>query len=216
MTRDHQQQPVRTAGSSLDEAEAAVILVHGRGATAQSIMAMADEFDTQKIAYRAPQATENSWYPNSFLAPVDQNEPGRSDGIDTITTIIDDITDAGLACRRILLAGFSQGACLASEYVARHPRQYGGLAALSGGLIGDTIDINDYEGDLAETPVFLGCSDVDPHIPEERVHTTADVLEKLNADVTTRIYEGMGHGIDRDELEYLSNMIAALTTPPTD
>jgi len=147
------------------------------------------------------------------LAPVERNEPGRSSGLQAISDAIDAATDAGIPIERIMLLGFSQGACLASEFVARTPRRYGGLAALSGGLIGEAIDPDDYlenDPDLEDTPVFLGCSDVDPHIPEERVHETADVPESMNADVTKRLYEGMGHGINEDEMAFVSGMVAAL------
>jgi phospholipase/carboxylesterase len=199
-----------TAGTSLDEAEAAVVLVHGRGATARSIVTMAEGFHRPGVAYLAPQANRNTWYPNPFTAPVESNEPGRTSGLQAIADAISAATDAGIPTERVMLLGFSQGACLASEFVARNPRRYGGLAALSGGLIGETIDPDDYDGDLDRTPVFLGCSDVDPHIPEERVHASADVFERLNADVTKRLYPGMGHTINGDESEHVSAMVADL------
>lgn len=118
--------------------------------------------------------------------------------------------DAGIPTERVMILGFSQGACLASEYIARNPRRYGGLAVLSGGLIGESVDQDDYQGDLDGTPVFLGCSDVDPHIPEERVHKSAGIFEQLNGDVTKRLYEGMGHGINQDEIDHVSGMVASL------
>jgi phospholipase/carboxylesterase len=199
-----------TAGAPLEAAEAAVVLVHGRGATAESIVQLADEFYHHGVALLAPQAARNTWYPNSFLAPVEANEPGRSSGLQAIDDAIETANDAGIPTERVMLLGFSQGACLASEYVARNPRRYGGLAVLSGGVIGPEGTEMDYEGDLAGTPVFLGCSDVDPHVPEERVHETAEVFEAMAAEVTTRIYEGMGHGVNEDEIEYVSGMVAAL------
>jgi phospholipase/carboxylesterase len=174
---------------------------------------MAEEFDYDDIAYLAPQAARQEWYPQSFLAPVEQNEPGRSSGLEVIGSLVADAGEAGVPCERVLVSGFSQGACLASEFVARNPVRYGGLAALSGGLIGETIDRADYAGDLEETPAFLGCSDVDPHIPEERVHDTAAVLDDLGSDVTTRIYEGMGHTVNEDELGHVDGMIEALLEP---
>jgi phospholipase/carboxylesterase len=210
MTGPHQNQPTMTAGARLEDAEAAVVLVHGRGATAQSILQMADEFRREGVALLAPQAAGNEWYPNSFLAPVESNEPGRTSGLEAIAAAVDGAVAADIPVDRIMLLGFSQGACLASEFLARHPDRFGGLAALSGGLIGESIDPTEYDGDLEGTPVFLGCSDVDPHIPEERVHDTADVFERLGADVTTRIYEGMGHGVNEDELDFVSEMVAAL------
>lgn len=209
----HQNQPLVTDGTPLEDAEAALVLTHGRGASARGMVQLANEVLEEGVAVLAPQATRQTWYPNSFLAPVEQNEPGRSSGLQAIADAIDEAADAGIPRERIMLIGFSQGACLASEFVARNPRRYGGLAALSGGLIGEKIDPEEYasdDADLAETPVFLGCSDVDPHIPERRVHETADVLEAMNADVTKRLYEGMGHGINDDELATVSKMVAAL------
>ncbi|AZH24544.1 alpha/beta hydrolase [Haloplanus aerogenes] len=210
MDGPHQNQPLVTAGTPLDEADAAVVLVHGRGATARSIVQMAQQFHHEGVAYLAPQAQRNTWYPNPFTAPVETNEPGRTSGLQAIADAIGDANDANIPTERVVLLGFSQGACLASEFVARNPDRYGGLAALSGGLIGETIDPDDYTGDLEGTPVFFGCSDVDPHIPEERVHESADVFERLHADVTKRLYPGMGHTINQDEADQVSAMIAAL------
>ena len=210
MSGPHHGQPLVTAGTSLDEAEAAVVLVHGRGATARSIVRMAEPFHRPGVAYLAPQANRNTWYPNPFTAPVESNEPGRTSGLRAIADAVDEANAAGIPTERVVLLGFSQGACLGSEFVARNPRRYGGLAALSGGLIGETIDPADYEGDLEGTPVFFGCSDVDPHIPEERVHASADVFERLGADVTKRLYPGMGHTINQDESEYVAAMVADL------
>jgi phospholipase/carboxylesterase len=210
MSGPHQDQPLVTAGTPLDEAEAAVVLVHGRGATARSIVRMAQQFHREGVAYLAPQANRNTWYPNPFTAPVESNEPGRTSGLQAITDAIEEAAAAGMPTERVMLLGFSQGACLASEYVARNPERYGGLAALSGGLIGEAIDLEDYGGDLERTPAFFGCSDVDPHIPEERVHASVDVFERLNADVTKRLYPGMGHTINEDEADHVSGMVAAL------
>ncbi|WP_440772087.1 alpha/beta hydrolase [Natronorubrum sp. DTA28] len=209
----HQGQPLVTGGTALENASAAVVLTHGRGATARSIVQMGEEVHRDGVALLAPQAARNTWYPNSFLAPVERNEPGRTSGLRAISEAIEQANEAGIPAERVMFVGFSQGACLASEFVARNPRRYGGLAALSGGLIGESIDPDDYatEGaDLEGTSAFLGCSDVDPHIPEERVHETADVLAAMNADVTKRLYEGMGHGVNEDELEFVSEMVANL------
>ncbi|GAB3677639.1 alpha/beta hydrolase [Halopiger thermotolerans] len=209
----HQGQELVTAGTDLADAEAAIVLVHGRGATARSIVQMGSELHREGVALLAPQAAQRTWYPNSFLEPVEKNEPGRTSGLQAIEDAIGEANDAGIPTERIMVLGFSQGACLSSEFVARDPQRYGGLVAFSGGLIGQEIDPDDYlevDGDLENTPAFLGCSDSDPHIPEERVHETATVLEDLNADVTTRIYEGMGHGVNEDELEFASEMVADL------
>jgi phospholipase/carboxylesterase len=206
----HQGQQLLTAGTSLDEADAAMVLVHGRGASARSILQMGGQFHSEGLALLAPQAAGNTWYPNSFLAPVDQNEPGRSSGLQAVADAVAAANEAGIATENVVVGGFSQGACLATEFVARNPRRYGGVIALSGGLIGEEIDTDDYEGSLEETPAFLGCSDVDPHIPVERVHVTADVLEQLGGDVEKRIYEGMGHTVNDDEIDYASGMVADL------
>ncbi|WP_135534951.1 alpha/beta hydrolase [Halostella pelagica] len=210
MNGPHQDQPLVTAGAPLEAAEAAAVLVHGRGATAESIVAMADEFRQRGVAYFAPQAARNAWYPNSFLAPVESNEPGRSSGLQAIEDAVEAAEDVGIPTERVLLLGFSQGGCLASEYVARNPRRYGGLVALSGGLIGPEVDPESYQGSIAGTPVFLGCSDEDPHIPLERVHETTETFERLDGDVTERIYEGMGHGVNEDEIGFVSGMLADL------
>ena len=205
----HQGQQLVTGGTALEDAEAALVLTHGRGATARGMIQLADEVDQDGVAALAPQAARRTWYPNSFLEPVERNEPGRSSGLQAISDAIDAANDAGIPTERVMLIGFSQGGCLASEYLARNPRRYGGLAALSGGLIGEDLD-DEYPGDLEGTPVFLGCSDVDPHIPAERVHETAAVFESMDADVTKRLYEGMGHGINEDEMAAVSDMVAAL------
>jgi len=206
----HQGQQLATGETDLEDAEAALVCTHGRGATARGMIQLADDVIQEGVAVLAPQAARRTWYPNSFLAPVERNEPGRRSGLQAISDAIDKAADAGIPTERVMLIGFSQGACLASEYLARNPRRYGGLAALSGGLIGEELD-GEYPGDLEGTPVFLGCSDTDPHIPEERVHETAAVLESMDADVTKRLYEGMGHGITEDELAVVSEMVAALT-----
>ncbi len=210
MSGPHQHQQLATAGAPLEAAAAVVVLVHGRGATARSIIGMAEEFPGRDVAFLAPQAAGNTWYPNSFLAPIASNEPHLSSALDALGAVVDAATDAGVPRDRLMLLGFSQGACLASEFVARNATRYGGLAALSGGLIGPEGTPREYDGTLDGTPVFVGCSDVDSHIPLERVHETTAVLDRLGADVTERIYEGMGHGINEDELEHVSGMVRAL------
>ncbi|ELZ23151.1 phospholipase/carboxylesterase [Halosimplex carlsbadense 2-9-1] len=210
MDGPHQGQQLATGGTPLEDAEAAMILVHGRGATAQSILQMGRQLHADGVALLAPQAARNTWYPNSFLEPVESNEPGRSSGLQAIEDALGEANDAGIPTEKVLILGFSQGACLGSEFVARNPERYGGHVAFSGGLIGETIDPAEFEGSLEGTPSFVGCSDVDPHIPEERVHVTTEVLEKLDADVEERIYPGMGHGVNDDEVEYVSGMVADL------
>jgi len=206
----HQGQPLVTAGTDLADAEAALVLVHGRGATAQSILTMAETFHRPGVALLAPQAANGTWYPRSFLERVELNEPGRTSGLQAIDDAVSEATAAGVPPARVMILGFSQGGCLGSEYVARNPRRYGGAVAFSGGLIGQEVDPGEYEGDLEGTPYFVGCSDSDPHIPVERVEVTAEVFERLNADVEKRVYEGMGHGVNDDEREYVDGMVADL------
>ena len=210
MSGPHQDQPLVTAGADVDGAEAAVVMTHGRGATARSILGMSQEFDAADVAYLAPQAARNTWYPNSFMAEIHTNEPGLTSGLQAVEDGIATATEAGIPTDRVMLMGFSQGGCLASEYVARNADRYGGLAALSGGLIGPEGTPRDYDGSLDGMPVFLGCSDVDPHIPLERVHETEEVLSEMGADVEERIYEGMGHGVNEDELADVAGMVADL------
>ncbi len=206
----HQDQKVYTAGKSLAEAKAAMILVHGRGATAPSILSLGQEFDHPDLAYLAPQAANYTWYPYSFLAPLDHNEPGLSSGLAKIGELVARVEAAGIPAEKIIIAGFSQGACLASEFVARNARRYGGLLVFSGGLIGPPGTPRDYEGSLEGTRVFLGCSDIDPHIPEARVHESAGVFERLGAQVVEKIYSGMGHTIVPDEIDEARQIIQAV------
>lgn len=207
----HENQPVETAGQSLAEAEAAMIFLHGRGATARSILMLAQELDQPGFAYLAPQAAGYTWYPQSFLAPIERNEPHLSSALALVDDVLGRTVAGGVPQERIILLGFSQGACLATEYAARHAARYGGIVAFSGGLIGPPGTPRDYEGHFDGTPFFYGCSDVDPHIPVERVHESAEVVEAMGAAVTTRIYPGMGHTVNEDELEAVRQMMAALT-----
>ena len=209
----HEGQPVRAAGEPLERARAAMVMVHGRGATAESILTLAGELQTPGFAYLAPQAAGNTWYPYSFLAPIPRNEPGISSGMAVLSRLLERIAGSGIPPERTMLLGFSQGACLALEYAARHARTYGGVAGLSGGLIGPDGTPRDYAGSLDSTPVFLGCGVPDPHIPEERVRESAEVLEALGAAVTLRIYAGMGHTVSMDEVEAVRAMMAALVDP---
>ncbi|MDR5671791.1 putative esterase [Halalkaliarchaeum sp. AArc-CO] len=206
---NHGDQPLLREGTELSAASAAVVLLHGRGASARSILGLTEEFDAEGVAYFAPQAAQRTWYPQSFLEPIERNEPWLSAALDRVGEVVSKAADR-VSTERVALIGFSQGACLASEWTARNARRYGGLAALSGGLVGPDGTPRDYGGTLDGTPVFLGCSDVDPHIPVERVHETRDVFERLGGDVTESIYEGMGHGINADEIEHVSTMVKRL------
>lgn len=210
VTHPHGEQPVLREGTDLEDATAAVVLIHGRGASARSILDLGRQVHEDGVALLAPQAAGNTWYPNSFLAPIDENEPALTAALESVESVLETVTEAGIPLDRTLLVGFSQGACLATEFLARNPDRYGGLAALSGGLIGPPDSALEYEGSLDGTPAFLGCSDVDPHIPLERVHETAAVLGDLSAAVTEEIYEGMAHTVNDDELEHVAAMVRDL------
>lgn len=206
----HQGQPVRTAGAKLESAIAAMVMVHGRSATADSILSLIPAIDTPGFAYLAPQAAGNSWYPNSFLAPIPSNEPGITLGIAAINDVMQRISEAGIPPERTMLLGFSQGACLSLEYSARNAHRYGGVAGLSGGLIGPDNTPRDYPGSFDGTPIFLGCSDVDSHVPAQRVKDSARILEDMGAVVTMRLYPGMGHMVNDDEVSTVKAMMAAV------
>ncbi|MBX3146655.1 MAG: dienelactone hydrolase family protein [Gemmatimonadales bacterium] len=210
MTGLHLGQPVRTAGVPLGEAKAAVVMIHGRGATAESILTLESVIDRPEIAYLAPQAAGNTWYPFSFLMPLEQNEPGISSAMAALEQLLATIAAEGVPAERTVLLGFSQGACLAGEFAARHARRYGGVVMLSGGLIGPDGTPRDYPGSLDGTPVFLGCSDVDPHIPADRVRHSAEVLRRLHGNVTMKLYPGMGHLVNEDEIAAIRDVLAGV------
>lgn len=209
----HDQQPVLHSGLPLAEAKAAMILVHGRGATAESILELTREFGPEgdHFAYLAPQAAGMAWYPNRFIVPRAHNEPYLSSALAKIEALVAEVNAAGIPSEKLFILGFSQGACLALDYGARHPRRYGGLIGLSGGLIGETLNPADYSGNLEGTPAFLGCSDVDFHIPLERVQASTQILQGLGAAVTERIYPNMGHTVNHDEIRFIRQMMATLT-----
>ncbi|MEO5903252.1 MAG: alpha/beta fold hydrolase [Gemmatimonadaceae bacterium] len=203
-----QGRPVYAAGEPLSSAKAAMVMIHGRGGTAESILSLIDSIDVAGFAYLAPEASGNTWYPNSFLAPIPSNEPGITSGLQVIGEILTSLKSEGIPDERITLLGFSQGACLSLEYAARHARRFGGIAGLSGGLIGPDDTPRDYPGAFDGTPVFLGCSDIDFHIPAVRVQQTADVFARMKADVTMRLYPGMGHLVNEDEIDAVRAMMA--------
>ena len=212
----HADQPLRTAGAPLARARAAVVMVHGRGASAESILTLAPALALPDVAFLAPQAggSGRQWYPHGFMAPVARNEPGIGSGMRAIARALDRVAAAGVPPERTLLLGFSQGACLAAEFAARHARRWGGVAVLSGGLIGPDDTPRDYPGALAGTPVFLGCSDVDGHIPAGRVRESAEVFRRLGAAVTLRLYPGMGHLVVDDEIAEVRRMLADALAHP--
>jgi predicted esterase len=197
----HAHQPLLTAGPAPEQADATIVLVHGRGASADSILSLWTELALPTLAALAPQAAGHTWYPHSFLAPIEQNQPYLDSGLRRLESIVADLSARGIASDRIALLGFSQGACLVSEFAARHPRRYAAVIALTGGLIGPPETPRDYAGSLDGTPVFLATSDPDPHVPFERVRETEAVLTRMGAVVELRRYPGMPHTINQDELE---------------
>jgi phospholipase/carboxylesterase len=206
----HQGQPIRIAGEPISRARAAMLMVHGWGARAEDILSLADEFDQQGFAYLAPQAAENTWYPNRFLYPLAENEPWLSSALGFVADVLSEIINAGIPSERIMLLGFSQGACLTLEYAARNARRYGGIVGLSGALMGPDDAPRDYPGSLGGTPVFLGCSDVDFHVPKERVHQTAEVLGRLGAELTARLYPNLDHTVNQDEIDFVRGLMQRL------
>lgn len=203
----HAGQPVLTKGPKPADARLTMILVHGRGASAEDILGLALELGLEDVAFVAPQAGGNTWYPYSFLAPIAQNEPGISSAFGVLSGLIDSLRGQGVDSKRIALLGFSQGACLTLEYAARHAGVYAGVFALSGGLIGPPGTPRDYPGSFNGTPAFLGCSDVDAHIPVERVRESAEVFRLMNAKVDERIYPRMGHTVNEDEIAAIAQAL---------
>jgi len=196
-----------TAGAPLSQADKALILVHGRGGRAGDILFLADELNVGDYALLAPQATGNSWYPYSFLMPPAQNEPWLSSALDVLKQLVADINAAGISTENIYFLGFSQGACLTLEFVTRQATRYGGVVAFTGGLIGDRIYPENYKGDFGGTPIFIGTSDPDPHVPVPRVHATTKILQDMNASVTEEVYPLMGHTISQQEIDKANDLI---------
>jgi predicted esterase len=203
----HAAQPVLRRGPAAAQARLAVVLVHGRGDSAAGILALADEFEVADVLWLAPQAAGNTWYPYSFLVAMEQNEPGLSSAISVIASGLETLAVEGIPSTRAVLMGFSQGACLAQEFAARHATRYHAIVGLSGGLIGPPGTSRDYPGAFDGTPVFLGCSDVDPHIPVERVHESAGVFTRMGARVDERIYPRMAHTVNADEIAAVTALL---------
>jgi phospholipase/carboxylesterase len=210
ITGPHQGLPVLTYGEPLEQAKAAMIMMHGRGAGAEDMLGLAAELNQPGFTYLAPQATGYSWYPNSFLAPIASNEPSLSSALAVITSILVQLAEAGIGPEYTILSGFSQGACLSLEFTARNAQRYGGIAGLSGGLIGPDGTPRNYPGSLDGTPIFLGCSDRDFHIPKQRVEESAEVLQQMGGNVTARLYPNMGHTVNLDEIQFVQSMMRAL------
>jgi len=198
---------ILSSGKKLEEAEKALIMIHGRGANAHDILSLANYLQVDDFALLAPEATNNTWYPYSFIAPVSQNEPWLSSSLQVVKDLVSDIKAAGITSENIYFLGFSQGACLTLEFVARNAMRYGGVVAFTGGLIGETIRSENYTGDFNNTPVFIGSSNPDPHVPVERVHESTKILKSMNAVVTQKLYNGMGHMISQDEIDLANTLV---------
>ncbi len=203
----HANQPVRHLGAPLGEARGAVVLLHGRGGSAEDILSLAPPLHREGLAYLAPQAAGHTWYPNSFLAPRKSNEPHLSSALAKIASVVASLESAGIARDRIIIAGFSQGACLATEFVASNPARYAGLIAFTGGLIGPTDADLHHEGSLAGTPALFLTGDPDPHVPWQRVQASATELERMGAVITARRYPGRPHTISAEEVELARNLV---------
>jgi phospholipase/carboxylesterase len=203
----HSGQAVLHYGAPIASARRAAIFIHGRGASAEDILGIAPELGADDVAYLAPQAAGNTWYPYSFLSPIPQNEPGLTSALGVIGGLVEKLANEGHTSDRIIILGFSQGACLGLEFAARNARRYAAVIALSGGLIGPPGTPRNYPSSMSQTPVFLGCSDVDPHIPLERVHESAEVFRRIDARVDERIYPRMGHTINADELAAVRELV---------
>jgi predicted esterase len=209
-TDPHRGQPVLAAGAPLAGAKAAMIMIHGRGANAADILGLAGPIGREDIACLAPEAAGHAWYPQRFIAPVAMNQPYLASALAAIGRLVAACGESGIPPERVALLGFSQGACLSLEFAARHPRRYGAVFALTGGLIGEKIDALDYTGSLAGTPVFIGSGDADPHIPLARVHESTAIMRGLGAEVTERIYPGLPHTVIPDEIALVRRMLDAM------
>ena len=196
-----------TAGKELNAKNKVLILLHGRGGSAEDILSLSSYLEVKDFALLAPQATNNTWYPYSFLAPPAQNEPWLSSALNLLKAMLSEIYSKGVPSENIYFAGFSQGACLTLEFVTRNTNKYGGVVAFTGGLIGDKIVEENYSGDFQGTPIFIGTSDPDPHVPVERVNQTSNILKKMNAVVAVKVYPNMGHTISQDEIENANRLV---------
>jgi phospholipase/carboxylesterase len=207
VTDPHRDQPVRTAGASLTQAAAAIVLLHGRGASAEDILGLAGEMYDERIAYLAPQAADHRWYPYSFMAPIAENEPWLSSALAKVAAVVQLAVDGGVSLERIFLCGFSQGACLSTEFIARHPARYGGLVAFTGGLIGPADADLHHAGDLAGMPALFSSGDPDPHVPWSRVLASAKQFTAMGADVKTQRYPGRPHTVLPQEIKSARELI---------
>lgn len=198
---------IQSAGTPLPDADKVLIMIHGRGANARDILGLAQELHVDDYALLAPQATNHTWYPYSFMARPEQNEPWLTSALELVKELVNEVTSHGIATESIYFLGFSQGACLTLEFVARNAARYGGAVGFTGGLIGDKIYRGNYTGDFGGTPIFIGTGNPDPHVPVERVHETADILREMNATVTEKVYGNRGHTVSSDEIDLANQLV---------
>lgn len=198
---------IKTAGKNLEQAEKAIVMIHGRGGSAEDILGMSSYLHVDNFALLAPQAENHTWYPYSFIAPVQENEPWLSSAIDLIDHTVKLALDNGIRAENIYFFGFSQGACLTLEYLARYGQRYGGAIAIIGGVIGEEINRDSYKGDFAQTPIFIGTSNPDFHVPLERVEDTVSILAQMNANVKLMVYQNAGHSINREEIDLANEFV---------
>jgi phospholipase/carboxylesterase len=196
-----------TAGTPVTEAKRAIVMLHGRGSNAEDIIGLADHFDLKETAIYAPQASGNSWYPNSFIAPVSSNQPHLDNALSQIQEVVMEISSTGIQKDQIYFAGFSQGACLCLEFVTRNAAHYGGVIALTGGLIGEKLELSNYKGNFNQTPVLITTGDPDSHVPLSRVNESVKVMEGMGADVNLKVYKGRQHTIQMVEIELAKQLI---------
>lgn len=206
------QKKIVTAGKKLSEADKVLIMIHGRGGSAEDILFLASHLSVDDFALLAPQATNRTWYPYSFMAPPEQNEPWLSSALALLQEVVEDVERAGVPTDQIYFLGFSQGACLTLEFVTRNAKRYGGVVAFTGGLIGDKIHPENYKGNFNGTPVFIGTSDPDMHVPVERVYATANIMRDMQANVTEKVYHNMGHTINQDEIDQAKRLVFTTKT----
>jgi predicted esterase len=205
--KPHQGQPIRRAGQPVEHADGAMILLHGKGASADNLIDLPELFDCERITYLAPQAEHKVWFPNGVTEPISRNQPHVSASLELVDGIVEALGEAGIPRERVVFMGFCQGACLALEYLVHKPDRYGAVFALSGALLGEDKRLGTHKGDLRRTPVFLGSSDIDFMVPRTRVLDSAEALRALNADVAHRLYPGMPHTINEDEVDAMRDTL---------
>ena len=200
-------QNIITAGKDISEAKKALVMLHGRGGNAREFLSLANHLNVSDFALFAPQATNSSWYPHSFLAKPAENEPWLSSALKILNDLLQEIKSKGITSENIYFIGFSQGACLTAEFVTRNASRFGGVVLFTGGFIGDKIYTENYKGDFAGTPVFIGTGNPDAHVPVERVNETSKIMEKMNAAVTVKVYDNRPHSISQDEIKTANEII---------